>query len=103
VLVPEPASNTLAEGVRLAGGVPVAVRTRPEDDFALQADAIAAALTPRTRVLLFASPTAPTGGVTTGDDLAAIAALAREYSLIVIWDETFRSFVADGVRQPLIA
>jgi aminotransferase len=103
VIVPEPASNTLAEGVRLAGGVPVAVRTRPEDDFALQADAIAAALTPRTRVLLFASPTAPTGGVTTGDDLAAIAALAREYSLIVIWDETFRSFVADGVRQDTVA
>jgi aminotransferase len=103
VIVPEPASNVLAEGVRLAGGVPVTVPTRAEDGFALKAEAIAAAITPRTRVLLFASPAAPTGAVTTGDDLAAIAALAHDYNLIVIWDETFRTFVADGVRQDNIA
>jgi aminotransferase len=103
VIVPELASTVLAEGVRLAGGVPVTVRTHPEDNFALKAEAIAAAITPRTRVLLFASPAAPTGGVTTGNDLAAIAALAREYNLTVIWDETFRTFVADGVRQDNIA
>jgi aminotransferase len=103
VIVPEPASPVLAEGIRLAGGIPVTVSTHPEDDFALKAGAIAAALTPRTRVLLFASPAAPTGGVTTGDDLAAIAALARDHHLTVIWDETFRTFVANGVRQDNIA
>ena len=103
VLVPTPASRSFAEGVRLAGGVPIAVRTRAEDGFALQAEAVAAALTPRTRVLLFASPNAPSGGVTTGSDLAAIAALTREHDLTVIWDETFRPFVFDGVRQENIA
>jgi aspartate/methionine/tyrosine aminotransferase len=103
VIVPTPATTVLAEGVRLAGGVPVEVQTRPEDDFALTAEAIEAALTPRTRVLLFASPAAPTGGVTTGDNLAALAALARDYNLLVIWDETFRTFLADGVRQDNIA
>lgn len=103
VIVPDPASTVLAEVVKLANGVPVKVSTRAEDGFALKADAIAAAITPRTRVLLFASPAAPTGAVTTGGDLAEIAALARKYNLIVIWDETFRTFVAEGVRQENIA
>lgn len=103
VIVPEPASPVLAEGVRLAGGEPIAVPTRPEDGFALRAGAVRAAITPRTRALVFASPAPPTGGVTTGDDLAALAALAREYNLLVIWDETYRAFVFDGPAQGNIA
>lgn len=103
VIVPDPALAIFAEGVRLAGGVPVAVRTRPEDGFALTAGAVRAAITPRTRVLLFASPASPAGGITTGDDLTALAALACEHDLIVIWDETYRSFAIEGARQENIA
>ena len=103
VIVPDPALGSFAEGVRLAGGVPVPVATAAAHGFALRADAVRAAITPRTRVILFASPNAPTGGVTTGGDLAAIAALAREYNLLVIWDETYRTFAFDGVLQDNIA
>ncbi len=103
VLVAIPAPNSFVEHVRLAGGVPITVPTRAEDGFALKAEAVAAALTPRTRVLLFSSPNAPTGGVTTGGDLAAIAALACEHDLTVIWDETYRPFVFDGATQENIA
>ena len=103
VIVPDLAPTSFAEGIRLSGGTPVAVPTLPEHNFALKADAVRAAITPRTRVLLFASPAAPTGGVTTGQDLAELAALAHEYNLIVIWDETYRTFAFDGVRQQNIA
>jgi aspartate/methionine/tyrosine aminotransferase len=83
--------------------VPVLVPTRAEDGFALKAEAVAARITPRTRTLLFASPAAPAGGVTTGADLAALADLAQAYDLQVIWDETFRDYLFDGVEQQHLA
>ena len=103
VLVLDPAPVAYAEGVRLAGGIPILVPTRPEDGFALKAEAVLARLTPRSRVLLVASPAAPTGGVIAGADLAALADLARRYNLQVIWDETYRDYRFDGGAHEQIA
>lgn len=99
VLVQDPGYVAYREAVRLANGVPVPVSTRPEDRFALTADAVAAAITPRTRLLVLVSPDNPTGGVMPRAELERIAALAREYDLRVIADETYRAFVFDGAEH----
>jgi len=98
VLMPDLAPAAFVEGVRLAGGVPVLVPTRAAEGFALRAEAVAARITPRTRLLLLASPAAPSGGVTTGADLAALAELICRHGLYLIWDETYRDY-AFGVER----
>ncbi|HEY8602529.1 MAG TPA: aminotransferase class I/II-fold pyridoxal phosphate-dependent enzyme [Thermomicrobiales bacterium] len=103
VLVVEPAPVAYAEGVRLAGGIPINVSTLAEEGFALKAEAVRARITPRTRALLFGSPATPTGGVTTGADLEALAGVARAYNLLVIWDETFREYTYGGAEQANLA
>lgn len=103
VLVAEPAPSAYAEGVRLAGGIPIIVPTLAKDRFALKAEAVRSRITPRTRVLLFGSPATPTGGVTTGADLEALAEVARTYNLLVIWDETFRDYTFGGMEQANLA
>lgn len=103
VLVAEPAPAAYAEGVRLAGGVPIPVPTRAEDRFALKAETVRALITPRTRALLFGSPAVPSGGVTTGADLEALAELARVHNLLVVWDETYREWAFGGAEQANLA
>lgn len=103
VLVVEPAPSAYAEGVRLAGGIPIIVPTLAGDRFALQAEAVRSRITPRTRVLLFGSPATPTGGVTTGADLGALAEVVCTYNLLVIWDETFREYTFGEVAQANLA
>lgn len=103
VLVAEPAPAAYAEGVRLAGGVPIAVPTQAEERFVLKAEAVRSRITPRTRALLFGSPAIPTGGVTTGIDLEALAEVARTNNLLVIWDETYREYTYGGTEQANLA
>jgi aminotransferase len=74
VIVPEPCYVAYEPCVAFAGGTPVRVATRWEDDFAVDADAVAAALTPRTKAILIGSPANPTGAV---QPRAALAALVR--------------------------
>lgn len=103
VLVQDPGYVAYREAVALAGGVPVPVQTRPEDRFALTAAVLAAAITPRTRLLVLVSPDNPTGGVTPRDELERIAALVRERDLRAIVDETHRAFVFDGAEHTSFA
>ena len=103
VLIVEPAPPAFAEGVRLAGGVPIPVPTYAEDRFALKADVVRERITPRTRVLIFASPSVPAGGVTTGGDLVDLAKLARAHNLAIVWDETYRDYVFGNSPQANIA
>lgn len=103
VLIVEPAPPAFAEGVRLAGGIPIPVPTYAEDRFALKADVVRERITPRTRALIFASPSVPAGGVTTGGDLVGLAALARAHKLSIIWDETYRDYVFGNSAQANIA
>ncbi len=89
--------------VRLAGGVPVHVACRAEDGFQPDAERVAAAITPRTRLLVVSSPSNPTGAVIEPDAVAALAQLCRERDLIAISDEIYASFVYDGARHHSIA
>jgi len=93
VLVPAPYWTTYPEVVSLAGGVPVAVATDESTGFHLTVDALEAAVTPATKVLLFVSPNNPTGAVSTPEEVGRIGRWAAERGLWVITDEIYEHLV----------
>ncbi len=96
VLVPAPYWTTYPEAVALAGGVPVPVPTDEANGFHLTVEALEAALTPATKVLLFVSPNNPTGAVSTPDEVAAIGRWAAGHGLWVVTDEIYEHLVYGG-------
>ncbi|HVS02908.1 MAG TPA: pyridoxal phosphate-dependent aminotransferase [Thermoanaerobaculia bacterium] len=102
VVVPSPWWVSFPEQILLSGALPVAVPARLEDRFRIHADAVLAALSPRTRAVLLNSPCNPTGGMVEMDDLERIAAACAERGIVLISDETYESFVYDG-RPPVSA
>ncbi|HYM97479.1 MAG TPA: pyridoxal phosphate-dependent aminotransferase [Candidatus Sulfotelmatobacter sp.] len=88
VVIPTPSWVSYPEMVRLAGGVPVMVDTEP-NRYRLDAAALAAAITPRTKLIVLNSPCNPTGVVYTDAELRAVAALAVQNDLYVISDEIY--------------
>ncbi len=98
VLVPEPSYVSYKACVALAGGVPVTVPTKVEDDFRLTVDQLEALVTPRTKALLIGYPNNPTGAIMPKDELAAIAAFAAKHDLIVISDEIYASLTYSGTH-----
>jgi len=90
VLIPTPCWVSYGEMVRLAEGIPVYVRTRMQDDFLLTAEALEAAITPRTRLLIICSPNNPTGSVYTAEHISRLAeVLLRHPDVTVIADEIY--------------
>jgi aspartate aminotransferase len=100
VIVPAPYWVSYAELVKLAGGRPVLVETRIEDDFKLSPAALRGALTPRSRILLLCSPSNPTGVVYTPAELTALADVAIGANLAVVADEIYDQLVFDGRQSP---
>lgn len=78
----------------LAGGKVVQIDTYP--DFAIDLDKVKAAITPRTKVILFNSPSNPTGKVASEEEIRGLADLARERDIALISDEIYRAFCYDG-------
>ncbi|MFD8282622.1 aminotransferase class I/II-fold pyridoxal phosphate-dependent enzyme [Streptomyces solisilvae] len=104
VLAFDPCYDAYAADVRLAGARLVAVPLVSDGDgFALDADALRAAVTARTRVLVLNTPHNPTGEVFTAEELGAIAEIAQEHSLIVVTDEVYEHLVYNGVAHLPIA
>ena len=96
VIVPEPCYVAYEPCVRFAGGVPVRVATRWEDDFAVDAAAVAAAVTPRTKAVLLGSPANPTGAVQPRAALEALVRLAEEHDLYLVSDEIYDRLTYTG-------
>lgn len=96
VLYHEPCFVSYAPGIRMAHGVPVVVETYVEDGFRLSIDALEAAVTPRTKVLMFNFPNNPTGAILRHEDLEAIAAFAIKHDLIVLSDEIYAEMTWGG-------
>jgi aspartate aminotransferase len=92
VLIPFPAWVSYPEMVRLADGEPVLVDTEPAT-YRLDVKALAAAVTPRSKVVILNSPNNPIGVVYTNDELRAVARLAVENDLYVISDEIYEKLV----------
>jgi aspartate aminotransferase len=97
VLVPAPYWTTYPEAIALAGGVPVAVPTDERTGFRVGIEQLEAALTPRTKALLFVSPSNPTGAVHSPEATAAIGRWALERGLWVVTDEIYEHLTYNGV------
>jgi aspartate aminotransferase len=97
VLIPAPYWVSYPDMVMLAGGRPVILETRAEDDFAVTAAQVAAACSARTRAIVLNNPSNPTGAVYTRAQIEALAKVAVERDLLVISDDIYRQLVyGDG-------
>lgn len=101
VIVPAPYWVSYPAQVQLAGGVTVPVATRAEDGFVPDPDAIAAAITPRTKAIVVNSPSNPTGAVVPAATLKAIADLAEKHDLWLVSDELYEHLVYEGSFTPV--
>ena len=103
VIYHEPCYVSYSPSIALAHGIPVAVACRAEDGFAVRAEAIAAAITPRSKALVLNFPTNPTGGTMTRAGLEAIAELARRHNLVVLTDEIYSELTFEGDHVSIAA
>jgi aminotransferase len=103
VILPTPTYSTHINQVLLASATPVFVPTVEEEGFRLDLDAIRQAITPKTKALLYCTPSNPTGAVFGEEELRQLAELALERDLVVITDEAYEYFVFDGARHFSIA
>jgi aspartate aminotransferase len=98
VLVPAPYWTTYPESITLAGGVSVPVMTDESTGYLATVEQLEAARTDRTKVLLFVSPSNPTGAVYPREQVEAIGRWAVEHGIWVVTDEIYEHLVYDGVR-----
>jgi len=103
VIYHEPCYVSYSPSIIMAHGVAVPVVTTKEDGFSLKPANVAAAITPRSRVIMLNFPTNPTGACATLDDLEGIAKLAIEHDLIVMTDEIYSELRYDGEPHVSIA
>ncbi len=96
VIYHEPCYVSYAPSVVLAHAKPVPVSCRPENGFAVTAQAIEAAITPRSKVLMLSFPTNPTGGTMTRGELLEIAAVVERHNLLVLTDEIYSELTFEG-------
>jgi aspartate aminotransferase len=99
VIIPAPYWLSYPEMVKLAGGVPVILKTDIQGQFKVTPDQLRAAVTPRTRLFVFNSPSNPTGMVYTPDEVRALAAVVVEQDLLVVTDEIYEKILYDGAEH----
>jgi aspartate/methionine/tyrosine aminotransferase len=98
VLLPAPYWTTYPEAIALADGVPVVLPTTESNGFRVTVEQLDAAVTPRTKALLFVSPSNPTGAVYDADEIRAIGRWVEDHELWVLTDEIYEHLVYDGVE-----
>ncbi len=103
VILIAPYWMTYADQIRLAGGVPVVVKTKAENDFVPSMDDLKAAITDRTKIILFNSPCNPTGAVLPRETIKEIAALALRHGLWVVADEIYERLIYGAEHQSIAA
>lgn len=103
VIIPSPYWLTYPEVVRFFGGVPVFVQTTRESGFKLTPEQLEAAITPKTAMLIFNSPSNPTGAVYSEEEVRALAEVCVKHDLCVLSDEMYEKLVYDGKKHFSIA
>lgn len=103
ILVCEPSFVCYKPLVQLAGGVPVAIETKEENDFRLTPEELKAAITPRTKALVLPFPNNPTGAIMTKTDLEGIADVLRSTDIMVLSDEIYAELTYTDERHVSIA
>ena len=103
VIVLEPAFDSYLPAIQLAGGTPVLVQmTLGPDGYAVPWDRVAAAVTPRTRLIMINSPHNPTGAIFRDADIAALADIVRGTDILIVSDEVYEHMVYDGAEHASI-
>jgi aspartate/methionine/tyrosine aminotransferase len=100
VIVPAPYWVTFPEAIALSGGVPVPISTTVAGGFRVTVEQLEEACTPRTKAILFVSPSNPTGAIYSRDEVEAIGRFALERGLWVVTDEMYEHFVYGGREAP---
>lgn len=103
VIVPAPYWVSYPEQVRMMGAAPIVIETRMQEHFKVRADALEAAITPRTKALVLCSPSNPTGAAYTQKELRALADVVARHDLWVVVDEIYAQLVYDGFDQVSLA
>jgi len=96
IIFHEPSYVSYRPVIQLAHGVPVAVKTREQEEFEVSPEAISEKITPRTKALILSYPNNPTGATLSPSTLSEIAALACRHDLLVIADDIYAELTYDG-------
>ncbi len=103
VIIPQPSYVCYEPITRLAGGVPVIIETKAEDQFKLTPEALKAAITPKTKLLVLPYPCNPTGAIMEKEDLEKIAEVLRDTNILVLSDEIYAELTFGGKHHVSIA
>ena len=103
VIIPAPYWLTYPEVVKVCGGVPVYINCKKENRYKFSAEDLKAAITPKTKMLIFNSPSNPTGAVYSEEEVRAIAAVCEEANIFVLADEIYEKLCYNGVKPFSIA
>ena len=103
VIIPQPSFVCYEPIVKLAGGTPVIVELKAENEFRLTADELRNAITDKTKLLVFPFPCNPTGAVMEKEDIEAIADVLRDTNICVLSDEIYSELTYGGKRHVSIA
>jgi methionine transaminase len=102
VIVFEPAYDSYVPAIEVNGGKPVFVRLQ-YPDYSIDWQAVARAITPKTRMLIINTPNNPTASVLSADDMRALENLLRDTNIIVISDEVYEHLIYDGARHESVS
>lgn len=103
VIIPDPYFMVYPDQVRLAGGVPVFLETRGDENFALNPQRLEGLITPKTRAILINTPNNPTGAVYSKENLQQVAEICIRHNLLAICDDIYTGFVFGGAQfTPMI-
>ena len=103
VIIPEPYWLTYPEVVKVCGGVPKYLSCKKENKYKFSAEDLKAAITPKTKMLIFNSPSNPTGAVYNEEEVRAIAKVCEEAEIFVLADEIYEKLCYNGVKAFSIA
>ena len=103
VIIPAPYWLTYPEVVKVCGGVPKYLYTRKENKFKFTAEELKSAITPKTKMLIFNSPSNPTGAVYSEEEVREIAKICEEANIFVLADEIYEKLCYEGVKPFSIA
>ena len=103
VIIPEPYWLTYPEVVKVCGGVPKYLSCKKENKYKFSAEELKKAITPKTKMLIFNSPSNPTGTVYNEEEVRAIAKVCEEAEIFVLADEIYEKLCYNGVKPFSIA
>lgn len=98
VIIPAPYWLTYPEVVKACGGVPVIVQATRENGFKITPEQLETAITPKTKLFIFNSPSNPTGAVYSEEEVRALAAICEKYEILVLSDEIYEKLVYGTVK-----